>query len=326
MKEKIYNLLWVENKALLENCFHQVIFDDAGGRNVKTFEDFLGDFYLYLLKAKPKHVEEDVEGYYLQQVKDEKALPEWLRQTFRHFLLDEIKVLQEMEKAVDEYRQQMALQHGNGASNIMLVHVAFSIAWFNQHEECVDRYLFFRSAYKHFSGFYAWPATELDDREVARILQISHDNLRQRTSRLCEKVRKLVRELNDAAITMLNKEALDIAHSICKTQDPDIEGILEGLLDQAERDLPQYAQIVELRKSKRQSMEVLRKEVLEKYEEKSICREMAPMASYAKTRSIEESLEFARQESFCFDAFQTIRPQTEPENRVVRLFKEFIGL
>ena len=298
MKEKLYKLLMVDYRAMLDSCYHSVIFADEENRCVKTFEDFLDDFYLYLLKAKPKYVEEDVEGYYLQQVRDEKALPEWLRQTFRHFLLDEVKVLTEMKEAVDEYRRQMALQHNNGASNIMLVHVAFAIAWFNQHEECEDRYLFFRSAYKHFSGFYTWPDTELDDKEVALILGLTHANLRQRTSRLCEKVRKLVRELNDAAIAALNKESLDIAHSICRTQDPDIESILENLLGQAERELPQYAKIEDLRKAKRQSVEVLR----------SACME-----------------EFACPSVPFFDVTE-ICSSVSQESRVVRLFKEFIGL
>ena len=52
-------------------------------------------------------------------------------------------------------------------------HVGFAIAWFDQHESSEDRYLFFRSAYKHFMGFYSWPDDDLDDKDVANILGIN---------------------------------------------------------------------------------------------------------------------------------------------------------
>jgi len=267
MKQRLYTLLMVEHRAMLDDCYQQVFFED-GTATIKTFEDCLTDFYLYLLDAKPKYVTDETEGYYLQQVRDEKALPNWLWKTFRNFLLEEHKVIVAMQKALKEYNQQRVVNANTSTIDLTLMHVAFSLAWFNEHETEVDRYLFFRSAYKHFSGFYAWPAEDLDDKEVARILGLSYDNARQRTSRLCLKVRKLVQELNNAQIASLKKSSLDIAESIYLEPEPDIESILEELIDKAERDLPQYAQIIELRQQKRKSKDLLERLHLERMEER----------------------------------------------------------
>lgn len=301
MKQKIYKLLMVEHRAILDACYRQVFFQDSQTPAIKTFEDCLSDFYLYLLEAKPKHVAGRTEGYYLTQVKDEKALPEWLRQTFRRFLLDEHKILSEMQDALTEYRMQLASQKGGEPLDLTLMHVAFSLAWFNQHESEQDRYLFFRSAYKHFSGFYSWPDDDLDDNDVALILEITPGTLRTRTSRLCAKVRRLVNELNDALIASLDRTSLDIAHSIYAERDPDIEAILEDLLDKAERDLPQYAQIVDLRKEKRRSLRSFAK-----LEDSSVF--MAPSCCPS-----------------CLDAMPCEAPESS-SRRIVNMFKQFIGM
>lgn len=300
MKQKIYNLLMVTHRGLLENTYQQVFFSDSGQSAVKTFDDYLTDFYLYLYEAKPKYVIDDVKGYYLQQIKDEKATPAWLRQTFKRFLLEENRILTEMRDALAEYRRQLA-SAGNGRQlDITLMHVGFSIAWFDQHESSEDRYLFFRSAYKHFMGFYAWPDDDLDDRDVANILGINPGALRTRTSRLCAKVKRLVGELNDALIASLNRQSLDIAKEIYAEDEPDMETILERLLDKAERELDQYDQVVKLRKEKRNSIRTF-----EKLE--STC--MAEM-------------------SMPYSCFEMDERSCMPEmgNRVVRMFKELIGV
>ena len=238
MKHKIYNLLMVTHRGLLENTYQQVFFSDSGLSAVKTFDDYLTDFYLYLYEAKPKYVNDDIKGYYLQQIKDEKATPAWLRQTFRRFLLEENRILTEMRDALAEYRRQLASAGSGSQLDITLMHVGFAIAWFDQHESSEDRSLFFRSAYKHFMGFYSWPDDDLDDRDVANILGINPGALRTRTSRLCAKVKRLVGELNDALIASLNRQSL---------------------LGKAERNLDQYDQIVELRKEKRNSLRTFEK-------------------------------------------------------------------
>ena len=300
MKQKIYNLLMVTHRGLLENTYQQVFFSDSGLSAVKTFDDYLTDFYLYLYEAKPKYVNDDIKGYYLQQIKDEKATPAWLRQTFKRFLLEENKILTEMRDALAEYRRQLASAGSGRQLDITLMHVGFAIAWFDQHESSEDRYLFFRSAYKHFMGFYAWPDDDLDDRDVANILGINPGALRTRTSRLCAKVKRLVGELNDALIASLNRQSLDIAKEIYDEAEPDMEAILEELLGKAERDLDQYDQIVEMRKEKRNSLRTF-----EKLE--SAC--MAEMSMPCP----------------CFDMDER-SCMPEIGSRVVRMFKELIGM
>lgn len=300
MKQKIYNLLMVTHRGLLENTYRQVFFSDSELSAVKTFDDYLTDFYLYLYEAKPKYVTDDVKGYYLQQIKDEKATPAWLRQTFRRFLLEEKRILTEMQDALAEYRRQLASADSGRQLDITLMHVGFAIAWFDQHESSEDRYLFFRSAYKHFMGFYSWPDDDLDDSDVANILDINPGALRTRTSRLCAKVKKLVGELNDALIASLNRQSLDIARKIYAEAEPDMESILEKLLDKAERELDQYDQIVELRKEKRNSIRTF------------------------------EQLESACVAEMCmpYHCFDMDEKSCTPEmgNRVVRMFKELIGM
>lgn len=300
MKQKIYNLLMVTHRGLLENTYQQVFFSDSGLSAVKTFDDYLTDFYLYLYEAKPKYVSDDIKGYYLQQIKDEKATPAWLRQTFRRFLLEENRILTEMRDALAEYRRQLASAGSGSQLDITLMHVGFAIAWFDQHESSEDRYLFFRSAYKHFMGFYSWPDDDLDDRDVANILGINPGALRTRTSRLCAKVKRLVGELNDALIASLNRQSLDIAKEIYDEAEPDMEAILEELLGKAERDLDQYDQIVEMRKEKRNSLRTF-----EKLE--SAC--MAEMSMLCP----------------CFDMDER-SCMPEIGSRVVRMFKELIGM
>ena len=300
MKQKIYNLLMVTHRGLLENTYQQVFFSDSGLSAVKTFDDYLTDFYLYLYEAKPKYVNDDIKGYYLQQIKDEKATPAWLRQTFKRFLLEENRILTEMRDALAEYRRQLASAGSSSQLDITLMHVGFAIAWFDQHESSEDRYLFFRSAYKHFMGFYSWPDDDLDDRDVANILGINPGALRTRTSRLCAKVKRLVGELNDALIASLNRQSLDIAKEIYAEAEPDMEAILEKLLGKAERDLDQYDQIVELRKEKRNSLRTFEK------------LESACMAEMSLPCSC-----FEMDERSCMP---------EIGSRVVRMFKELIGM
>lgn len=185
------------------------------------------------------------------------------------------------------------------------MHVGFAIAWFNQHESSEDRYLFFRSAYKHFMGFYSWPDQDLNDKDVASVLGITAGTLRTRTSRLCAKVKRLVNELNDALISALNKQSLDIAREIYAEPDPDMESILEELLGQSERELEQYDQILALRNEKRLSIRTF-----EKFESACIPDEMcipsAPCLLYDISASESHS-------------------QIQSKN-IIRMFKDFIGM
>ncbi len=124
--------------------------------------------------------------------------------------------------------------------------------------------------------------------------------LRTRTSRLCANVKRLVCELNDALIASLNRQSLDIAKEIYDEAEPDIEAILEELLDKAERELDQYDQIVELRKEKRNSIRTF---------ENLMYPCMAEMSTPGS----------------CFDMDER-SCMPEMGNHIVRMFKELIGM
>lgn len=338
MKQKIYNLLMVKHRGLLENCYKQVFFSDSEIPAIKTFDDYLSDFYLYLYEAKPKRVEDDVHGYYLQQIQDENAMPGWLRTTFRRFLLEENKIMREMQESLAEYRQDLATSINSRPIDLTLMHVGFAIAWFNQHETSDDKYLFFRSAYKHFKGFYSWSDDDLDDKEVAMLLGIQPGTLRTRTSRLCAKVKDLVDKLSDADIASLNRQSLDIAKEIYETPNPDIEAILEKLLGDAERELPQYEQFVELRKEKRKSKVPFEnvKEVLHS----EICISHSSFSGRVSQKMNNIQFEIECKESVYEDCSDEIEEKirckeetkpipkpkiiSKPTNRVVKIFQRFI--
>lgn len=324
MKEKIYNLLMVTYRGLLESCYRQVFFSDSELSAVKTFDDYLTDFYIYLYEAKPKYVEQDIKGYYLTQIRDEKATPAWLQKTFRNFLLEENKILVEMRDALAEYRKQLTSYNKAESIDITLMHIGFSIAWFNQHESCEDRYLFFRNAYKHFMGFYTWPDSELDDKDVANILKISHGTLRTRTSRLCQKVKRLVMELNDALIATLNKQSLDIAKEIYAVSNPDMQYILEDLLGQCERELPQYEQIIKLRQEKRKSINILANLQQKLFTSKSTtsCEAISMEDKILYDIPEDSSVEVHMPDEQVYNK----RVQDSQTRRIINLFKSIIGL
>lgn len=112
-------------------------------------------------------------------------------------------------------------------------------------------------------------------------------------------------ELNDALISALNKQSLDIAREIYAEPDPDMESILEELLGQSERELEQYDQILALRNEKRLSIRTF-----EKFESACIPDEMcipsAPCLSYDISASESHS-------------------QIQSKN-IIRMFKDFIGM
>ncbi|MCQ2188503.1 MAG: hypothetical protein MJZ00_01110 [Paludibacteraceae bacterium] len=328
MKQKIYNLLMVAHRGLLENCYKQVFFSDSEIPAIKTFDDYLSDFYLYLYEAKPKRIEDDVQGYYLQQVQDGKAMPGWLRTTFRRFLLEENMIMREMQESLAEYRQELATSINSRPIDLTLMHVGFAIAWFNQHETSDDKYLFFRSAYKHFKGFYSWPDDDLDDKEVAMLLGIQPGALRTRTSRLCAKVKNLVDKLSDADIASLNRQSLDIVKEIYETPNPDIEAILERLLGDAERELPQYEQFVELRKEKRKSktpFEKVKEAVFGSLVRECVSKEMDDHVQYNEILHEECQCECSELCEVDSPNYEMQKAQiSKPTNKVVKIFQNLI--
>ena len=139
---------------------------------------------------------------------------------------------------------------------------------------------------------------------MASVLGITAGTLRTRTSRLCAKVKRLVNELNDALISTLNKQSLDIAREIYAEPDPDMESILEELLGQSERNLEQYDKILALRHEKRLSIRTFEKFEASFAEE--MCIPSAPCLSY--------------------DVLSSESHAQLQSKRIIRMFKDFIGM
>ena len=312
----------IEYRGVLESCYRNLFYSDSDFWAIKTFEDYLNDFYLYLYEAKSKYVDGDVKGFYLLQIREEKAMPAWLKQTFRRFLLEENKILVEMRDGLAEYSKQQNTLNKSDDIDITLMHVAFALAWFNQHESVTDRYIFFRNAYKHFMGFYTWPEWELDDKEVAEILGISHGTLRTRSSRLCLKVKKLVSgvsNVSDSLIAKLNKSALELAHRIYADTDPDISGILMQLLRQAEEELPMYKDIIALQEQNAQSLRHSKKHIAPK--------NIHSVFTSALREETQMERDIVYEDEYVSDNAKVYTTINQLEtNRIVLLFKELIGM
>ena len=129
------------------------------------------------------------------------------------------------------------------------------------------------------------------------------------------KVKKLVNELNDAYIATLNKRSLEIAKEIYETDNPDIESILEKLLDEAERELPQYEDIVKLRKKKRVSTD-------------SIFGKLKEYTSVFESISNKCAHCVIAEEKLCEEINIESTPATaittKPSNRIVRIFMNLL--
>lgn len=327
MRQRIFVLLFTYQE-MLEGCYKQVFGPDTDLPAIKSFKDYFADFYLHLLKGKPKFVDEDVEGYYILQIKDEKAIAAWLRKTFKNFLLDEQKVLKEMQDALKEYKKLLLTHRSEQPLDITIMHVAFALAWFNQHESEVDRYLFYRGAYKHFNGFYYWPPRELKDDQVAEALGITEGALRTRTSRLCEKVRRLVHEMNDTMISTLDCSALKIAKGIYENEGNAIESILKELLNDAEHALPQYEKLCEMREENKKDRTM--------YSSVGEIGQVEGYDSSVPSLSVLHEIEIKKSTARDFDYLSNLGDSdilcsaiTEPVipyNRVVQKFKKLVGL
>lgn len=213
----------------------------------KTFEDYLSDFYLYLFEGMPCGKSDQVRYYYLTTVSDNTKLSSWVQRTFRYFLDHERRALSSLEKVLPEYVQEQKFQ-AKQESRIDMVRIAYSIAWLNQFETPVNRYIFFRGISHQVLEDYSRIA-DPDDREVSKILGITYGNYRTKSSRLCEKVRSLIKSISREEIGKLDANSLSLVDELCgnKIHLPDI---IAGLLDRSESQLPEYETILSRRSSK----------------------------------------------------------------------------
>ncbi len=243
----LYYLLTVTLRNDLKNAFNQVFFFDGEyAESYKTFEDYLSDFYMYLYLGHPQYVDKDVRFFYLSRIGDPNSVKSWMYATFKHFLHDEQETLSKLQNALDQYKQQLVTMGKGSNLGITMMHIAFAIAQFNQNETELDRYIFFRKLYREYADPEEW-MSELSDREAAKVLGLNDNAFRTRSSRLFKKVKNEIRNITNAKIATLDKASLDLARKIYCVQDPDIEKIVKALLEAAEKELPQYKEIKEIK-------------------------------------------------------------------------------
>ena len=120
-------------------------------------------------------------------------------------------------------------------------------------------------------------------------------------------------ELNDAYIATLNKRSPVIAKEIFETDNPDIESILETHLGEAEKESPQYENIVKLRKEKRISKD-------------GIFGKLKEYTSVFGSISNECAHCVIAEEKLCekIDIESTPAITTKPSNRIVKIFMNLL--
>jgi len=239
----LYYLLTISIRDELHQAFQKVFFTDGQFSNsFKTFEDYLSDFFIFLFLHHPKSQPDDTRFYHLTTIGDPLKLKSWMFRTFRNFLQDEQEILSKLQEALKQYQQQLVAAGSGEDLGLTMMHIAFALAQFNQNETELDRYIFFRKIYREYAGPNRWKE-ELEDREVADILGMQYNAYRTRSSRLATKVKNEIRNITDAKIATLDKSALDLAKRIYNVSETNLEDILKSLLDTAEKELLQYAEI-----------------------------------------------------------------------------------
>ncbi len=250
----LYYLLTVALRKDLFNAFNQVFFVDGRfAESYKTFEDYLSDFYMYLYLGHPQRVSKDVRFYYLLRIGDPNSVKSWMYSTFKHFLHDEQETLSKLQNALEQYKQRLVTMGSGRNLGITMMHIAFAIAQFNQNETELDRYIFFRKLYREYADSDEWE-DELTDREAAEVLGMKDNAFRTRSSRLVKKVKTEIRNITNAKIATLDKASLDLARKIYNVQDNDIEEIVKDLFEAAEKELPQYQEIQDIKLSKESTL------------------------------------------------------------------------
>lgn len=245
-QQALWYLLDVRLRGMLEIKYRELCPTDTAEES-RTFDDYLTDFFLYLYEGMPGGTSGASHFYYLTTVSDNTKLSSWMQRTFRYFLEHERRALSNLEKALPEYVQEQKFL-AKPDSKIDMARIAYSIAWLNQYETPLNRYIFFRGISHQVLEDFSRTATP-DDRQIAEILGLSYGNYRTKSSRLCEKVRTLIRSISRKEIRLLDANSLALVDDICGNRLL-LTDIVSGLLDRAEAQLPEYESIMEMRMSK----------------------------------------------------------------------------
>lgn len=240
----LWYLLSVRLKDNLRLCYDQST-SESEAETFKTFDDYLTDFYIYLYEGHPDYVNHPTQFHYLQTIQDNTKIDPWVQRCFKMFLSNERRALSKLAEALPAYIQEMKAEQLRDPA-IELTRIAFSLAWYNQFESVEDRYIFFRSMKKKVVKSFRLDA-ELNDQETAQALGMKYATFRSRVSRCCKEVQRLMTEMTQADIAKLDANSLLLVDRISNINEDTLVEIIDSLVAGAERQLPQYNDILEAR-------------------------------------------------------------------------------
>ena len=242
----LWYMLSVRFQENLQMCYLQLSKDVTN--DIKTFDDYLTDFYLYLYEGHPDYVTGPTQFHYLKTISDNTRIDSWMQKCFRQFISNERRALEKLTKALPAYVVEQKYQHLKDPQ-IELTRIAFSLAWFNQFEPVLNRYIFFRSMKKKVTKSFN-RREELSDEETAQALGMNYATYRSASSRCCKEVQRLMTEMKKEDFAKLDANSLLLVDRICNIDERTLDSIVDSLMTGAERQLPQYADLVEARMRK----------------------------------------------------------------------------
>ena len=239
----LWYMLSVRFQENLQMCYLQLSKDVTN--DIKTFDDYLTDFYLYLYEGHPDYVTGPTQFHYLKTITDNTRIDSWMQKCFRQFISNERRALEKLTKALPAYVVEQKYQHLKDPQ-IELTRIAFSLAWFNQFEPVLNRYIFFRSMKKKVTKSFNH-REELSDEETAQALGMNYAAYRSKSSRCCKEVQRLMTDMKKEDFAKLDANSLLLVDRICNIDESTLDSIVDSLVTGAERQLPQYADLLEAR-------------------------------------------------------------------------------
>ena len=239
----LWYMLSVRFQENLQMCYLQLSKDVTN--DIKMFDDYLTDFYLYLYEGHPDYVTGPTQFHYLKTITDNTRIDSWMQKCFRQFISNERRALEKLTKALPAYVVEQKYQHLKDPQ-IELTRIAFSLAWFNQFEPVLNRYIFFRSMKKKVTKSFN-RREELSDEETAQALGMNYAAYRSKSSRCCKEVQRLMTEMKKEDFAKLDANSLLLVDRICNIDENTLDSIVDSLMTGAERQLPQYADLLEAR-------------------------------------------------------------------------------
>jgi DNA-directed RNA polymerase specialized sigma24 family protein len=333
-KESATVLWYLLSERLLEKlqlCYNQCGTESEVG-DFKTFDDYLSDFYIYLYEGHPDYVTHPTQFHYLQTISDNMKFDAWIQRSFKQFLSNERRALTKLTEALPVYLQELKADQLKDPA-IELTRIAFSLAWYNQFESVEDRYIFFRSMKKKVVKSFN-RSEELNDEETAQALGKKYNSYRSQVSRCCKEVQRLMTEMTHEDIAKLDANSLLLVDRISNIDEDSLDEIIDGLVVSAERQLPQYDDILEARIRKSEERSCRLEESMPSFKEFSpaeISFERIELDSQDLADYIPESISFRKKKSPVKEAMRHVEELRKVRKRsfiegFVSSFKSFIKL